>query len=191
MIRRLPIHLPTRVSPRVSTRVALRLLIVPIAGCLLAMAPALPTSNVAAAQLPLPIPKFGIVGGVGHYDSGSTPIGALRVTIPLIVFVAEGSLGVIHPDENGNAHTYIIPEAQLQYQFLPFIVRPYIGVGGGWFRAVSGPDPRPSTGTASASAGVRISPPLLGFGLSGEVRFRGIGSGFNSTATEFTLGINF
>jgi hypothetical protein len=188
MIRRPPIQLLTGVYPRVSTRVPLRILIVSIVGCLLA------APRVAAAQLPVPIPKFGLVGGVGHYDlpgAGSTPIGALRVTIPLIAIVAEGSLGVIHPDENGNAHTYIIPEAQLQYQFLPFVVRPYIGVGGGWFRAVSGPDPRLSTGTASASAGVRISPPLLGFGLSGEVRFRGIGSSFNSTATEFTVGINF
>ena len=147
------------------------------------------SSRAAAAQLP--IPKFGIVGGVSHSGGETTPIGELRVAVPLIALVAEGSLGVMHPDQNGTSATYIIPEVQLQYQFLPLVVRPYIGAGGGWFRGVSGPDPRVNAGTVSAAAGVRVSPPLIGFGLSGEVRVRHIGGGFNSSATEFTIGISF
>lgn len=147
----------------------------------------------AAAQLP--IPHFGIVGGVSRYTlshAGTTPFGALRVEIPLLMFVGEGSLGVFRPHETDGTPTYVIPEVQLQYQFLPFIVRPYVGVGGGWFRAVSGTDPRGNELTGSASAGVRITPPILGFGLRGEVRVRGVGSSWGSrNATEYLLGISF
>lgn len=150
-------------------------------------------SRRATAQLP--IPHIGIVGGVSRYSlshTGTTPFGALRVDVPLLMFVGEGSVGLFRPHETDGTPTYVIPEVQLQYQFLPFLVRPYVGVGGGWFRAVSGTDPRGNELTGSASAGIRITPPILGFGLRGEVRLRGVGSSWGSNnATEFLIGISF
>jgi hypothetical protein len=147
----------------------------------------------AAAQLP--VPHIGLMGGVTNYDlsggSGTTPIGALRVDIPIVVAVAEGSLAVFRPNENGVHRTYLIPEAQLQWQLLPTLVKPYIGVGGGWFKAVSGPSPQQNDVTISAAGGVRIGVPLTGIGFRGEVRVRGIGSGFHDRATEFTIGVSW
>jgi hypothetical protein len=148
----------------------------------------------SAAVAQLPVPSFSIVGGVSHFDlagSGSTPIGELRVNIPILALSAEGSFGVMRPTEDNGAHTYIVPEAQLQYPFLPFLVKPYVGFGGGWFHPVTGSEPRNSAGTFSVSAGVRIAPPLIGIGLRGEIRYRGVGSGVSSSTTDFTLGISF
>jgi hypothetical protein len=142
----------------------------------------------------LPIPSLSIVGGVSQYDlsgTGSTPIGAVRVDVPLFVLLAEGSLGVMRPKEQSGTRTYVIPEVQLQYQLLPMLVRPYIGVGAGVFRAIAGPDPRRSDMTLSAAAGVRATVPLIGFGLRAEARVRGIGSGFSGSATELTVGVSF
>jgi hypothetical protein len=146
--------------------------------------------HVAAAQLP--IPSLSIMGGVSHYDlsgTGTAPFGAVRIDIPLLTLIGEGSLGVFRSSESDGHHTYIIPEAQLQWQLLPFLVKPYIGVGGGVFRAVSGPNR--SEFTASASAGVRVAVPLIGAGLRGEVRVRGIGTNFGSSAEELTLGLSW
>jgi hypothetical protein len=148
----------------------------------------------AVARAQLPIPSFAVVGGVSHYDlsgTGTTPIGAVRVDIPLLLFVAEGSLGVMRPKEDVGTRTYIIPEVQLQYQLLPILIRPYIGVGGGLFKAIAGPDPQRSLVTASASAGIRATLPLTGLGFRVEGRVRGIGSGFGSSSAELTFGVSF
>jgi hypothetical protein len=147
--------------------------------------------SVARAQLPLP--SFAIVGGVSQYNlaaTGSTPFGALRAEIPLLALVAEGSLGALRPDEGGITHTYVVPEVQLQYQLLPVLVRPYIGVGTGWFRAISGPDPKTNEMTYSGSLGARATIPLTGIGFRGEIRTRGVG-GFHRRATEYTVGVSF
>src|SRR4051812_12340703 len=147
-----------------------------------------------SAHAQLPIPSVAVVGGVSFFDlsgTGSTPIGAVRLDIPLLALVAEGSFGVMRPKEDAGTRTYIIPEAQLQYQLFPLLVRPYIGVGAGWFRAVSGPDQHTNDLTLSASAGVRFSIPLVPFGLRAEARVRGIGSGFTGSASELTVGASF
>jgi hypothetical protein len=141
----------------------------------------------------LPVPTFGIVGGVSHFSlstTGSAPFGAVRLDLPFASLLVEGSLGAFRPDEGTVHHTYFIPEAQLQWQILPVIVRPYVGAGIGWFGAINGASPLPQDVTLSASAGVRIGLPLLGFGLRAEARARGIGSGFNYRATEFTVGVS-
>jgi hypothetical protein len=146
----------------------------------------------ADAQL-VPVPHFSIMGGVSQFDlsgTGTAPFGAIRVDVPLLVVIAEGSLGVFRPKEQSGTSTYIIPEAQLQWQILPFLVKPYVGIGGGLFKAVSGPSSA-SEITASASAGVRVSVPLIGAGVRGEVRVRGIGSSFGGSAAEWTLGVSF
>lgn len=143
----------------------------------------------------LPVPSFSVAGGVSNYDlsgTGSAPFGVARLDLSLLSLVAEGSVGVLRPAEDGDVHrTYIIPEAQLQYQFLPLLVRPYLGVGAGLFKAIAGPDPQRSDLTLSASAGVRIGIPLTPIGARAEVRVRGIGSDFNGAATEFTLGLSW
>jgi hypothetical protein len=162
-----------------------------VAGFAIAIAPLF--AHRADAQLP--IPSLGIAGGITHFDpKGSdavtTPFGAVRLDIPLIALIAEGSLGAFRPTESGGTRTYIVPEAQLQFPIFPFIVRPYVGVGAGWVQAITGPDPHPNNGTISASAGVRAGLPLVGFGLRAEVRVRTIGSGFSSRAAEWTLGVS-
>jgi hypothetical protein len=167
-----------------STRRLLAAALLSCIGCILAA----PT---ASAQLP--VPTFAILGGVSHYDlstSGSAPFGAVRLEIPIATLVAEGSFGAFRPDEQTVQRTYIVPEVQLQWQILPMIVRPYVGAGIGWFRAVSGPSPTPNDVTYSASAGVRLGLPLIGFGLRAEARTRGIGSGLARKSTEFAVGIS-
>jgi hypothetical protein len=148
----------------------------------------------AGASAQLPIPKLSLAGGVSHYDfgtSGTSAIGALRLEVPLVTLVGEGSLAVFRPTIDGVARTALIPEAQLQWQFSPVLVRPYIGVGGGWIVAVSGPSPHPTDGTLSASAGVRVGIPFTPFTARGEVRLRTMGSGTSRHATELTLGASW
>ena len=147
-----------------------------------------------AAGAQLPLPSFAALGGVTHYNlngSGNTAIGALRADLPLFSLRLEGSVAVMRPHENDGTRTFVIPEAQLQYQLFPFLVQPYIGIGGGVFDAVAGPDPHRRDATFSASAGVRVGAPLIGVGLRAEARARGIGSGFSRSATELTIGLSF
>jgi hypothetical protein len=146
-----------------------------------------------AAQLP--IPRLAVVGGVSsHRLAGATtdqtsPLGALRVDLPLVLFVAEGSLAVFRPDVNGVRRTYLIPEAQAQWQLFPAIVRPYLGVGVGWLNPLSGGG---NQTTYSASAGVRAGLPLLPVGLRAEARVRaGTSNGLKRQASEFTVGVSF
>ena len=175
--------------PRPSSRLAATLLLSAIV--------TLPTHR-AAAQLP--IPSLSIVGGVSRYNlsgTGTAPFGAVRLDIPLLFVIAEGSLGVLRTNGDVASRTYVIPEVQLQWQLLPFLVKPYVGLGGGLFRTVSGTGTGTGTGssaseiTASASAGVRLGIPLIGAGLRAEVRIRGIGSSFSGRATEWTLGVSW
>jgi len=147
-----------------------------------------------AARGQLPIPSVTVMAGVSHYDlatSGSAPFGALRVDVPLLMVVAEGSLGAFWPNEAGTHRTYVIPEAQVQYQFLPVLVRPYVGAGIGWFRAVTGPSPQANDVTLSASIGVRVGIPLTGIGFRAEARTREIGSSLGRRTTEWTVGASW
>ena len=150
------------------------------------------SARALSAQLPIPV--FGVAGGMSHFDltgAGSSPIAALRVDLPLFPMIAEGSLTAFRPlEQNGVRRTYVIPEAQLQFQLFPMIVRPYVGVGAGYFRAITGPDPRQNDVAVSASAGVRAGLPGLPFGLRAEFRVRGIGSGFSRNTAEWTLGLS-
>src|SRR6476660_1686844 len=89
------------------------------------------SARALSAQLPIPI--FGVAGGVSHFDlagAGSSPIAALSVDIPVFPMIAEGSLTALRPlEQNGVRRTYVIPEAQLQFQLFPMLIRPYVGVG--------------------------------------------------------------
>jgi hypothetical protein len=147
----------------------------------------------ARASAQLPIPRFEIAGGVSKFDlsgTGTAPFGALRVDLPLSALIIEGSFGAFRPQENfGVHHTYIVPEGQIQLQLFPAIIRPYVGIGGGWVRAVDGPSPLRNEATGSISAGVRAGLPGLPFSLRFEARLRGIG-GFDQRASEYTIGLS-
>jgi hypothetical protein len=146
----------------------------------------------AAAGAQLPIPKLSLAGGVSHYSlgtSGTSALGALRLEVPLVSLVGEGSLALFRPTIDGVARTALIPEAQIQWQFFPVLVRPYVGVGGGWIVAATGPSPRPTTGTLSASAGVRVGVPFTPLTARAEARYRTAGS--SRHATELTLGASW
>lgn len=148
--------------------------------------------RVARAQLP--IPSVSVMGGISQYDlsgTGTTPFAAARLTVPLLFAVAEGSIGIMRPDEQSGTHTYIIPEVQLQWQLFPLLVKPYVGIGAGMFQAISGPGTHTSVFTGSASAGIRVAVPVIGAGLRAELRVRGIGSGFGSSAAEWTAGLTW
>jgi hypothetical protein len=159
---------------------------------LIAFLVALASATRVSAQLP--IPTFGLAGGVSHFDlsgTGSAPIASLRLDLPLFPLIAEASLSAFRPmEQNGVQRSYIIPEAQLQYQLFPMFIRPYVGVGAGYFRAITGPDPHRNDVTYSASAGIRAGFPTLPFSVRTEFRVRGIGSGFAGSATEWTIGIS-
>lgn len=148
----------------------------------------------AKASAQLPIPRFEIAGGVSKFElsgTGTAPFGAVRVDLPLSALIVEGSFGAFRPQENfGVRRTYVVPEGQLQLQLFPAFIRPYVGIGGGWMRAVSGPEPLRSDVTASVSAGVRLGLPGLPFAVRGEVRLRGIGSSFGQRASEYTIGFS-
>jgi len=148
----------------------------------------------AQASAQLPIPRIGIAGGVSKFElsgTGTAPFGAVRVDLPLAGLIVEGSFGAFRPQENfGVRRTYVVPEGQLQLQLFPAFIRPYVGVGGGWVRAVSGPAPLRNDVTASVSAGIRAGLPGLPFALRGEVRVRGIGTGFGQRASEYTIGLS-
>jgi hypothetical protein len=156
----------------------------------LAIASVVLSPTVAAAQ----IPRLGIAGGVTQFDlsgTGSTPFGAVRIELPLAMFILEGSVGAFRPQEQlSERRTYIIPEGQLQWQIFPMIIRPYLGIGGGWVRAVSGPDPHNQDATVSGSAGIRAGLPGMPFTLRAELRVRGIGTGFKGSASEWTIGLS-
>src|SRR4051812_24158951 len=77
---------------------------------LLCAAAIVPTGR-ASAQLP--IPSLSIVGGVSHWDlsgTGTSPFGAVRVDVPLLFIIGEGSLGIFRAKEDAGTRTYIIPE---------------------------------------------------------------------------------
>lgn len=147
-----------------------------------------------AARAQLPVPSVSLAGGVSHYNlsgtSGTSALGAIRLDVPVLIAVVEGSVAVFRPREAGVTHTYVIPEAQLQWQLFPAVVRPYIGLGGGLIKSVGSSSISRSDLTLSAAAGVRVGIPLTPLGVRGEVRLRSIG-GFSDHAAEFTLGASW
>jgi len=149
-----------------------------------------------AARGQLPIPRPSLIGGVTHtklgdsLSSSTSAIGGLRIDVPLLAIVAEGSVAVFRATEEDRRHTYVIPEVQAQWQFFQLLVRPYVGLGAGWFHPFSG-SPLGNQATYSASLGVRAGIPLSPVAFRAEVRTRTIGSPFNRHANEFTVGVRW
>ncbi|HEY9228625.1 MAG TPA: hypothetical protein VIP11_18365 [Gemmatimonadaceae bacterium] len=150
------------------------------------------TPTLLRAQIPKP--KLSLNGGVTHYDFGSesdgtTGIGAVRLEVPLVLFVAEGSVGIFRPEINDEKSTFIVPELQVQWQSTPIGIRPYVGLGVGWLHPTSGPGA--TEVTYSGSLGVRAGIPFFPLSVRAEARHRIRGSSFSRHATELTLGVSW
>lgn len=141
----------------------------------------------ATAQRIRPRSEIGIAGGVAQFDlsgTGTAPFAALRVDRELTPWlILDGALGMLRPDEQVvERRTYLIPEAQLQLQFASGTIRPYLGAGVGYMKAISGA-PR-SYGIFSGSGGARVSvSPLVD--VRGELRVTGV----SATLAQWTLGL--
>jgi hypothetical protein len=147
-------------------------------------------------------PELSAVVGAMQYSEGvssSVPMIGLRAAVPLGTswLLGEGNLTFASLREPNLAigTRAGVAEGQLQFQ-VPFSrVRPYVGVGGGWFHyfssAVRGAETSP---TFSVAAGLRTR--LSGrFGASAELRVRGWNyqseepdAGFHRSAAEWTAG---
>lgn len=160
------------------------------------------TCILAVATLPAGVvsqinnaPSISFAAGASQYDlSGTGTVSTLsvRADLPLSrIARVEAGIGYTRPEQQfGGRSTLLIPEAQLQLQWPLGRVAPYLGVGGGIAsesarREIGG---RQTSMTLSGAAGVRLAvTPLLG--LRTEMRVRGIGSGFEGAAAEYTLGL--
>jgi hypothetical protein len=140
-------------------------------------------------------PAVSLAAGAFQFDlsgTGTAPMIAARGELPLNrFFLAEGGLVVARPEQQfGGTTTFFVPEAQIQAQ-APLAdgrVAPYLGVGAGYAidRRSSAFGGTRSDPTFSAATGVRywVTDQL---GLRGELRVRGVGSGFAGSAAEWTL----
>jgi hypothetical protein len=148
----------------------------------------------AAAQSPRALrPAVSVSAGVSQFDlsgTGTAPLVALRGDYPLLrALLVEAGVSVARPEQQfGGTTTFVIPEVALQLQ-LPRRVAPYLGLGLGEafdFRPERAGGLRNDV-TVSGAAGVRawLTEQV---GLRGELRVRGIGTGFEGSTAEWTLG---
>jgi outer membrane protein with beta-barrel domain len=167
------------VRPRLTTLFALTALVAPVAAHAQANRPAVSLS-----------------AGAFQYDlsgTGTTPMLAARAELPLSrLFLVEGGLTAARPAQQfGATTTFLAPEVQLQVQ-APLAggrVAPYLGLGGGGafdLRGAAYGGDR-NTVTVSGATGLRYWLSDT-FGVRGELRVRGIGTGFGGSAAEYTLG---
>lgn len=134
-----------------------------------------------------------IAGGFSQYDlsgTGTAPHGALRYAFPLghVVSIEVGAgYTRYEPDGGGEKVNLLIPEAQLQVQLPGRRIAPYLGAGGG-LAATWISDAFESDVTLSAAAGLRVGL-TTNSALAGELRVRGIGTGFEGATAEWTIGL--
>ena len=170
-----------------------RLLIPVILACALAL-----TSRPASAQSAATPPvaehsryAAGLVAGVSQFDlsgTGTTALFGARIDAELQRWlVVEGALESFHPQEQfGLNSRYTIPEVQLQVQYPGRVVRPYLGVGGGYMLASDG---REKQGTGSGALGFRVAPQKAPVAVLAELRVRGVGKSFGGSTAEWTVGL--
>jgi len=147
-------------------------------------------------------PEISVAVGAMQYtevSTGAVPMMALRGAVPLGTswLLAEGNLTFASLREPGfGIGTQAgVAEGQLQLQ-LPFSrVRPYVGVGAGWFHYFdSGVREAETSPTYSVAAGMRVGLSSH-FGATAELRVRGwdyhrddVGLAFGRSAAEWTAG---
>lgn len=182
-----------------------RLLTPAILACGLALA----TRPASAQSVPEPVPAphyrhaAGLVAGVSQFDlsgTGTTALVGARLETELQSWlVAEGALGFFRPQEQfPGRSTYTIPEVQLQVQYPGRVVRPYLGLGGGYVFASAGRETQiagpgniePGTQvTGSGAVGLRVAIPDQPLLMLTELRVRGIGQSFSGSTAEWTIGL--
>lgn len=141
-------------------------------------------------------PRVSLMAGVSQFDlsgTGDALTTAVRVdgdVTPILLW--EAGLGFSFPEQqfDEDKTTLMIPEAQVQLQ-RPGRFAPYLGIGAGVAFDFRGDD-----------VGTRVDPTFSGavgarfdlatqVGLRGELRVRGVGTGFEGSAAEWTLGLTW
>lgn len=124
---------------------------------------------------------------------GVTPMLAVRAGTPVsTVLLLEGSLVAARPGQRFGTSTFLVPEAQVHLS-LPFTgFTPYFGLGfGGILDLRDDADGGTrTTMTISGSLGLRAWL-WERTGLVGEYRARGIGTDFEDTSAEYTIGLSY
>jgi hypothetical protein len=152
---------------------------------------ALTGGRYAAAQT-VGSPFVTVAAGAFQFDlagTGTAPMLAVRGALPLaaLLLVEVGTL-IARPEQQfGRRTTFLAPEVQIQVQWPLGAAAPYLGAGGGWSVDFRGGDGRATDLTVSAAGGVRI-PVTERLGAQLELRVRGIGTGFEGSAAEWTAG---
>lgn len=140
-----------------------------------------------------PRPALSLSAGISQFDlsgTGTTSIIALRGEYPLVpVLLIEGGVTIARPQQAlGERGTLLMPELQLQLQ-LPRRVAPFIGLGTGFAHdgvvARYGGDANRITFSGAAGLRAAITRQV---GLRAELRVRYIGTGFNGSTADWTLG---
>ena len=169
-----------------------RLLIPAILACGLALTTR-PASAQSATTPPIAAQSryaAGLVAGFSQFDlsgTGTTALVGARLEAELQRWlVAEGAFGYFRPAEQSGIRSHYIPEVQLQVQVPGHVVRPYLGVGGGYMFTSGGPEKQ---GTGSGAVGLRVVPPNAPVTVLGELRVRGIGRSFGGSTAEWTVGL--
>jgi hypothetical protein len=148
----------------------------------------------AAAQTATPPPAgpgITLAAGVMNFDlsgTGNTAVGAIRADFPLSrIFAVEAAVAVAKPDQQFGSSTIVFPEVQLQASAPLGRIAPYAGVGVGIYR-LSAPGGDNSDVTFSAGVGARMGiTDRVGLVLDG--RIHEVGTGFNGTTAELTVGV--
>ena len=153
---------------------------------------------IALAVLPEPAQAqirrtVGVSVGAMQFDlsgTGTAPAAALRFTLPLsrVVLFEAGTL-VARPEQQfGSTTTFIVPEAAIQFQ-VPRRIAPYLGIGTGWAVDLRGDNQGGAVSrvTFSGAAGLRAAV-SENAGITGELRVRGIGTGFGGSTAEWMVG---
>lgn len=153
------------------------------------------TSHAGYAQTPTMVPRnsISIVAGASQFDlsgTGTAPI--LGVRYDRVVarwLVTQGSLAMMRPKEQlGQRNQYVIPEFQVQAQLPRETVRPYLGVGTGFFLGNNGSRTR---ATFTTALGTRVRVPERPIDVVLELRVRGVGESFSGSAAEWTAGLAY
>lgn len=123
-------------------------------------------------------PVITLVAGAMQYDlrgTGTAPLLGVRVDVPgtrLIIF--EPGLTYSWYVDGADRVSWLIPEAQVQFQASLARVRPYVGFGGGVAWSKDAEDNR-SEAMLSLALGTRFGS-VVGWGGRGELRLRSIKS---------------
>lgn len=155
---------------------------------------AAPAASAQVARRMLP-PSVSLHAGAFFFDlsgTGTAPMIALRGTRSLSqILVLEGGILAAFPEQQfGERTTFLAPEVQLQFHWPSGWIAPYAGFGAGFVADIASEEVGGTDFdvTMSGAVGVRLA---LGYrvGVQADARVRGIGTGFQGSASELTAGV--